>query len=249
MFQSVGRPARSPRARLGAFLLSIVMNGAAIAGLALLGAPAVEAVVEAELGVERPYALAVPEAPAPGAPAGKPAARPKAARAAASEPTIPPAMPAPLAAVPDAAPPVPAAPADGAVDGAIDGSGDDDGDGAADGGGGDDRGDGEGGGGGGGGVRTVHWSEVAVKVRPAVRPSDYPDAATALNLPDTRCVVHIRIDARGYPDDVVVKTCPEVFRAAAENLALRYRFHPLLGASGRPVRAGFDLSLNFRRGD
>ncbi|MDP2312969.1 MAG: energy transducer TonB, partial [Pseudomonadota bacterium] len=106
-------------------------------------------------------------------------------------------------------------------------------------------GDGPGAGGDGGGLKTVHWSEVEVKVRPSVRPSDYPEAAAALNIKDARCVVRIHIDERGVPYEVVPKTCPTVFRDAAQDVAMRYRFYPLLN-QGRPVRAAFDLTINFR---
>jgi hypothetical protein len=129
------------------------------------------------------------------------------------------------------------------VDGALDGDGDGDGPDGGGGGGGDGEGDGAGPGG--GGIKVVHWTEAAVKVRADVRPSDYPAAASALKLPDTRCVVRINIDERGTPYEVVAKTCPEVFRVAAQNVAMRYRFYPVR-EGGRAVRAGFDLTLHFK---
>ncbi len=246
MFDTVGRvTARSPRRRVGALLLALVLNGGSLGILTWIGAGAVEAVEEVEAMIERPIELVLPARGAPG-PAAAPAPR-SPARARASTPIAAIAAVAPPEIVPsvvpaDVPPPAPLAGGssdDGVADGALDG------DGTGGGGGGGDAGPGSGGGGPGGGIKTVHWSEVAVKVRPTIRPSDYPEGAAALNLADTRCVVRIHIDERGAPYEVVPTICPTVFRTAARDIALRYRFHPLR-EEGRAVRAVFDLTIHFR---
>lgn len=249
MFDTIGRAsARSPR-RLGAFALTLALNGGTLGTLTWLGSHAVEEVKEVEAAIERPIELLLPRA-APAAPASRSAAR----RAAAPSTEAPPAASteappaasteAPPAPVADAAstdaprpPGLPVGDGDGAVDGAPEGGpegGPDPGGSAA-----------EGPGGGGNGVKVVHWSEAKVRVRAEVRPSDYPAAATALRLPDTRCVVRIQIDETGKPYEVVARACPEIFRASAEAIGMRYRFFPVREGA-RAVRAGFDLTLNFR---
>jgi hypothetical protein len=94
-------------------------------------------------------------------------------------------------------------------------------------------------------VKVVHWSEVQVKVPANVRADDYPEAASALNLPATRCVVRIHIDEKGVPSSVEPKNCPEIFHSAAVKVGLRYRFYPLK-ENGKAVAAQFDLALNFK---
>lgn len=241
MFDSVGRAtSRSPRRRLGALLLSLVFNGGALGALSWLGARAVEEVAVVEAVLERPIELVLPARGAPGPADAKPAPKPR-ARAVASAPVVPPpevVSPVAAALAPPALPLPGGSSDDGAVDGALTGDGDGDGPGGG-------GGEGDGPGAGGGGIKVVHWTEAAVKVRADVRPSDYPAAASALKLPDTRCVVRIHIDERGAPYEVVAKVCPEVFRAAAQNVAMRYRFYPVR-EGGRAVRAGFDLTLNFK---
>jgi len=242
MFDTIGRAsARSPR-RLGAFALTLALNGGTLGALTWLDSHAVEEVKEVEAAIERPIELLLPRA-APEAPASRTA--PRRAAAAPSTEALPPpstgAQPAPMAdpAATDAPTPpgLPVGDGDGAVDGAPEGGpegGPDAGDSAA-----------EGLGGGGNGVKVVHWSEAKVRVRAEVRPSDYPAAATALRLPDTRCVVRIQIDETGKPYEVVARACPEIFRASAEAIGMRYRFFPVREGA-RAVRAGFDLTLNFR---
>jgi hypothetical protein len=245
MFASIAQPAPHPR-RATPFLLALLLNGGVFGGLLLLGAREVARAAPAEVSLERPHELVLPPgSPAGGSPAPKPASRPKAAQRSAPavvSPVTPPSAPVPPL-------PEPAPSADLTLTPVLDGGGD----GPEGGGGGRGPGPGTGlgegpgdGGGGGPGLRVVHWSEVAVKVRAQVRPSDYPAAASALDLPDARCVVRIEIDAKGVPAAVRVKTCPEVFRAAAENVARRYRFYPLM-VEGRAVSAAFDLTINFRR--
>lgn len=237
MFQSVGK-SRPAKNRVGAFLLSLTLNGGLIGLALLLAAPAATPEVIAETTLGRPYELVAPASAPPG---GSPAPRKAAKRTPTPAPVMVPVEPSP------ATPAVEPAPSDS--DGPADA---DDGPGGKGPGGEGPPGSPPGGGGGlgdgsGGGMRTVHWSEVAVRTRAQVRPEDYPRAALDMGLPDTRCVVRIEIDTRGVPTAVVPKICPEVFRASAEDIGLRYRFYPLLGEDRRPIPAAFDLTLNFRK--
>ncbi|MDP2311228.1 MAG: hypothetical protein Q8P18_34730 [Pseudomonadota bacterium] len=247
MFDSVGRAtSRSPRRRVGALLLSLVFNGGAVGALTWLGGRAIEEVKEVEAVLERPIELVLPArgAPSLAAPA---AAKPR-ARAQAAAPVVPP--PEVVTSVTPVVPPLVVPPVallaatsdDGTADATLPGKG---GGRGGTGGGGGGGGEKDGPGSSGGGIKVVHWTEAAVKVRADVRPSDYPAAASALNLPDTRCVVRIHIDERGAPYEVVPKACPEVFRVAAQNVAMRYRFYPVREGT-RAVRAGFDLTIHFR---
>lgn len=249
MFDSVGRvTSRSPR-RLGPLLLSLLLNGGALGTLSWLGARAIEEVNEVEAFLERPIELVLPSRGAAEAPTGNAAPVPKPlarAKANASAPAVSELVPTPELVTtapiePPALPLTGASSDDGTVDSSLSGHGDGDGTGGSGG-----EGSGEGSGAGSGDrLAIVHWNEVSVKVRASVRPSDYPDAASALRLPDTRCVVRIHIDERGTPYEVVPRSCPEVFRVAAQNVAMRYRFYPVR-VSGRAVRAAFDLTIHFK---
>lgn len=242
MFDTVGRVQRSPR-RLVAMALSLVFNAGTLAALVAAGAREVEERVEIEARLDwPPVQVSLAPAPAPGPPSPSPAKPgprrpvPKAAPA----PSLSPAPAPPVHAALSPVPPAPVAP---------EGGGDSVGDGGP-GGGGPPGGDGEGlggdGSGGGDGLRVVHWSEVRVKTPAQVRPGDYPAAASALHLPDTRCVVRIAIDAAGRPTDVTPKACPEVFRRAAHDVGMRYRFHPLKDEAGRAIPAAFELAITFQ---
>ena len=79
----------------------------------------------------------------------------------------------------------------------------------------------------------------------SVRPEVYPQAAIELKLPEQRCIVRINIDEKGVPYEVTPKTCPELFRDSAQSIAMRYRFYPLKDG-GKAVKAGFDLTINFK---
>lgn len=245
MFDSVGRvTSRSPR-RLGPLLLSLLLNGGVIGAVSWLGARAIEEVEQVDAFLERPIELVLPSRGATGAPTDKapaPASKPRPrAKASALAPVPSEVLPAPelvASLTPVEAPPF--APGAGASHGTVGSASS--GEGSGVGGGGTGAGDGPGSG---DGLTVVHWNEVSVKVRASVRPSDYPDAASALKLPDTRCVVRIHIDERGTPYEVVPRSCPEVFRGAAQNVALRYRFYPVR-AGGKAVRAAFDLTIHFK---
>lgn len=237
MFDVVGRPTpRSPARRVGAFLLSLSVNGGLLGLALLLGAKGAEAVVVTEAPIERPVEFVISSLVEAPAPAGPPSARRRTSpapppSAAPTPPPLAPVEPSPdVAAVPDGPPGPPS-----------DGIGDTDGPPGPPGGPG---GPGSGPGGNGTGVKIVHWSEVIVKVRPQARASDYPEAARALGLPGARCTVRLRIDERGTPVEVTAKSCPEVFRTSAESVGMRYRFYPLK-VDGRAVQAAFDLTLNF----
>lgn len=91
-------------------------------------------------------------------------------------------------------------------------------------------------------VKTVYWSEVQVKSR--VIPA-YPEAARQLGLKDERCITHIFINEQGEPFDVQFKACPELFKAAARDAAMQWRWYPLMDG-GVPVKAQFDLNFQFK---
>jgi hypothetical protein len=62
---------------------------------------------------------------------------------------------------------------------------------------------------------------------------------------DERCVVSISIDKKGVPVDVTPKQCRALFVTAAREVAMRYRFHPVMD-DGEAVAARFDLAINFK---
>lgn len=95
---------------------------------------------------------------------------------------------------------------------------------------------------GGTGIKTVHWSEVQVKTR--VKPK-FPPAAVALGLKEEKCIVHIVVNENGEPADISFKACPELFREAAKEAALQWRWYPLT-EGGQPIRAQFDINFVFK---
>jgi hypothetical protein len=93
-------------------------------------------------------------------------------------------------------------------------------------------------------ARLIHWTEVTVKVRPTMTAADYPPAALDLKLPNTRCVLRLRIDTLGRPTSAEPKVCPTVLAANATAFAMRYRFYPFKqGRVAIPVE--FDLAVTF----
>ncbi|GDX79356.1 hypothetical protein LBMAG42_11670 [Deltaproteobacteria bacterium] len=99
--------------------------------------------------------------------------------------------------------------------------------------------------GGTGNVKTVHWSEAQVKTR--VKPR-FPEAAQQLGLKEEKCITHIVIDTSGEPSDVTFKSCPELFKAAAREAALQWRWYPVMD-NGQPTRAQFDINFIFKLND
>jgi hypothetical protein len=91
----------------------------------------------------------------------------------------------------------------------------------------------------------IHWSEIEVKVRPRIRDSDFPVAARSLEGGPWRCVVRITVDPAGVPVKAEPRDCPDVFVAAAHDIAMRYRYYPLKP----PETAAFDLAVNFQPAD
>ncbi|MBM4368886.1 MAG: energy transducer TonB [Deltaproteobacteria bacterium] len=95
---------------------------------------------------------------------------------------------------------------------------------------------------GGTGIKTVHWSEVQVKTR--VKPR-FPEAAKQLGLKEEKCIVHIVVNEQGKASDVSFKACPELFREAAAEAARNWEWYPLTDG-GQPIRAQFDISFVFK---
>ena len=225
MFDTIGQR-RSDQRRLVPFVLSLVMNGSVVGGLVLVGAHKIEDVV-ADAPTQIVYYADAPPSEIPdAAPAAAPAG-PATKRAAAKRaPVVESDEPSAVASE--------AAPETGLEDVtgvAID---------ATSGGGG--SGGTLGGMGSGGGPLSVHWSQVAVKVR--ARPK-MPEAARVLSFSEESCNVRFFIDEKGKPYDIRLEECPTIFHDSALEAAWQWRFYPYRD-NGVPTKAQFVLSIIYK---
>lgn len=250
MFEQVGQHRSSRRRLWGPLLLTITLNGAGLATLIVNSGQQLVSHFQNPMP-PAPVFVSFPK-PAPPGPPGPPAAAPKAKPEPKPEPTPEPAVePDPEPQVEPAEPAEPAEPIDAAPSA----------------GGGIDGGSGEPGGGGGGecppgqdcdGESTapcppgmvcdgdqIFVSSADVRVKRRVAPR-YPDAAKALSLSETRCIVTFSVDPKGRPAQVQIDGCPAVFHPALEEAAWKWRFYPVRDAQGRPQAATFRLSTVFR---
>ncbi len=238
MFDNVGKSTEpTGRRRLGALALSLLLNGGVAAGLVWAGSRVVEEVIVEDEPIEVAFRLVAPPPPPPLG--GSPSAAKQARKRAPLTPreVAPDEVVTPLDEVP---------PAESESDGGADAGGDP---GGAPGGVPGGEGDGPPGGElGAPPLKTVHWTELQVKTRATARFEDYPEAARALDLPETKCVVRLIVDAKGRVIDVMPKKCPELFHAAAKRVGARYAFYPYRDA-GQGASVQFDLTLNFKPSD
>ena len=90
----------------------------------------------------------------------------------------------------------------------------------------------------------VHWAEVRIRSRPSIRESDYP--AEAKGMPATRCLVTVHFNTKGDPTSAVAsESCPEVFRASAQDLGMQFRIRPWR-VEGAAVPIQFDIAFNYK---
>lgn len=237
MFDNVGRSSdRNPGRRLSALVLSFLLNGSVAGGLIWAGSRVVEEVTEEEDQIEVAVALVAPPPPPPPPPPGgsKPKKEKKPDEVKPQEDV--PVEPTPLD-EPQSDKVVEAD--DGGVEGGVEGGVKDGVVGGVIGGvkdgvlGGDINSV---------APKVVHWSEVEVKKR--VNPP-FPEAAKQLGLKEESCVVRIFIDPTGTPSRVEPRKCSELFRDAAVNAGMQWRFYPLK-EGGRAISAQFDINFVFR---
>ncbi len=90
--------------------------------------------------------------------------------------------------------------------------------------------------------RMVSYKDV--KVKNMVQPT-YPSAARSMNLGDQRCRVTVAIDAKGEPNSVKVRGCPEVFHEEVKRAMFKSRWWPYKsGGSKQPAQ--FTILITFR---
>ncbi|MEZ4321522.1 MAG: energy transducer TonB [Myxococcota bacterium] len=92
------------------------------------------------------------------------------------------------------------------------------------------------------GIRSFHHSELEVKKR---KLPTYPEAAESMNLGDQKCKVSVTIDEKGVPFKAIVKDCPKVFHAEAEQAILEWRWYPPK-AGGEKVKAQTLIAIIFK---
>lgn len=86
------------------------------------------------------------------------------------------------------------------------------------------------------GVRTVHWSEVQVKLR--VNPA-------AMEGVEGVCTMRIQIDSKGVPTGVEPETCPDALVENTRAALWKWRFYPnKVGGVAVPVQ--FVLRVNYQ---
>lgn len=86
------------------------------------------------------------------------------------------------------------------------------------------------------GLRTVHWSEVQVKLR--VNPA-------AMEGVEGVCTMRIQIDSKGVPTGVEPETCPEALVENTRTALWKWRFYPnKVGGVAVPVQ--FVLRVNYQ---
>jgi hypothetical protein len=226
MFDTIGRR-RSDERRLVPFVLSLLMNGSVVGGLVLIGAHKIQDVV-ADVPTAIVYYADAPRAEMPNAaPAAAPAG-PATKRAAAKRaPTVESDKPSAVAS--EAAPETGLEDITGvAIDATTGGAGD----------GGIPGGMGSSG----GGPRSVHWTDVTVKVR--AKPK-MPEAARVLSFTEESCNVRFFIDEKGKPYDIRLEDCPTIFHDSALEAAWQWRFYPYRD-HGVPTKAQFVLSIIYK---
>jgi outer membrane biosynthesis protein TonB len=242
MFDDVGRSnERQKGRRVVAFFTSIGLNATIFATLVWAGSRVVEQVEKKDEAIAVPVDLAAPPPPPPPPPAG--GGHKKKTEHKKEEEKPKEEIPQPVVPLPDEVPPPvetpdepegdPAGQEGGVKDGVADGVVG----GVKDGVVGGQLGAPQ--------VKRVHWSELVVKTRPTIKEDDYPEAAKALHLPETRCVVRITVDEKGVPTSVAPSSCPEIFQDAGVKVGMRYRFYPYK-QDGKATSVYFDLTLNFK---
>ncbi len=95
------------------------------------------------------------------------------------------------------------------------------------------------GGGGGGPVASVLRAEARHLAQPR-----YPDAARAMNLGEQVCRAHVSLSAKGWPEEVRVTGCPEVFHPAVRDAMRRSRWYPVRVGRER-IRATTLVAVRF----
>ena len=224
MFDNVGRTRKQSAGRTaGSVLLSLLFNGSLLGLMIIISVKAPEIVAEVQDKLVAVDMLPPPPPPPP-PPAG--GGKKKETKDEKIEPVGVPDVPVLLEEVP---PPVEDEPEgedggmkDGVVDGVKDGV--------------------LGGQLGGTGIKTVHYSEVQVKLRQL---PEFPEAAKQLGLKSEKCIVHVVVGTNGRAEAITFKACPELFKASARAAAEKYEWYPLLDG-GVPVRAQFDLNFIFK---
>ena len=93
-------------------------------------------------------------------------------------------------------------------------------------------------------VAEVHRSEL--RPRTLAEPS-YPAAARGLDLGAVTCLVTVRVDDRGRPEDMDISGCPTVFHDEVGRAVSRSRWYPLRLA-GQRTPARFTLAYRFTTG-
>jgi len=235
MFDHVGRNRNQSAARTaGSLLFSLVLNGSGLAILFYATMKAPEMLEDAKAALVAVNLAAPPPPPPPPPPPGgkkKPHKEKEVVQDTPPDPTV----------LQEAPPPVEEEPEDdGGQEGGVEGGVKDGVVGGVVGGVKDGVLDGQLGGT--GVVKSVYWTEVQIKSK--VVP-EFPEAARQLGLKNERCIVHLVIDEQGVPIDFQFKTCPELFKSAAKDAAMQWRFYPLID-NGAPVKAGFDLNFQFK---
>ena len=93
-------------------------------------------------------------------------------------------------------------------------------------------------------VMWVHHTELKPRTKPRIQ---YPEAARSMtDLGAQYCDATVFIDENGRPYDVTVAGCPALFREAAEEGLLRWRWYPPRDASRQRVKARTRVRITFR---
>ncbi|MSQ02115.1 MAG: hypothetical protein EXR71_09520 [Myxococcales bacterium] len=230
MFDNVGRSRKQSAGRTaGSVLLSLLFNGSILGLMIVISVKAPEIVAEVQEQLVAVDMLPPPPPPPPPAGGGKK----KEKKEEEIEPEVVTEVPVLLE---EAPPPVEDEPeGEGVKDGVVDGVKDGVVDGVKDGVLGGQLG--------GTGPKTVHYSEVQVKVRPP-KP-EFPEAARQLGLKSEKCIVHVVVGTNGRAETITFKACPELFKANSRATTEKYEWYPLLDG-GVPVRAQFDLNFIYK---
>lgn len=88
---------------------------------------------------------------------------------------------------------------------------------------------------------TTHAVDVKVKRRVSVNRRIANDLVR-----NTMCVLRLTIDENGVPLSALPVNCPLSLVPTTTDVAMRWRFHPVIDPSGVPTNATFDLPFNYK---